>query len=212
MQRNIAEGYFFILIMYNYIIENWIEIAGTTLSIIYLYLSIKQKISLWIFGFLCSALYVIVFWKSKFYADMSLQFYYLLVSIYGWINWKTSAQGDKNVMKIEKTKISNAIVLASVAVILYLIYNFILQNYTDSPLPRADSFTTALSIIATWMLARKLIENWLLWIVIDGLSAGLYFYKELYPTAILFFIYTVMALVGYLQWRKTLLKTTETVC
>jgi nicotinamide mononucleotide transporter len=69
----------------------------------------------------------------------------------------------------------------------------------------ADSFTTALSITATWMLARKLIEHWILWVIVDGLSAGLYFYKELYPTAILFVIYTMMALAGWLQWRKTLL-------
>lgn len=192
--------------MYNYFSEHWVEITGTILSIIYLYLSIKQKIGLWIFGFLCSALYVVVFWQSKFYADMSLQFYYLGVSVYGWINWKTGAHTNNNEIKIEKTKIKTAVLLFITAVIIYFIYFYILKNFTDSPLPKADSFTTALSIVATWMLARKLIENWLLWIIIDGVSAGLYLYKQLYPTAVLFFIYTIMALVGYLQWRKAMTK------
>ncbi len=193
--------------MYNYFLEHWVEITGTILSLIYLYLSIKQEIGLWIFGFLCSALYVVVFWQSKFYADMSLQFYYLGVSVYGWINWKTGAHTNNNEIKIEKTKFKPAVLLFISAVIIYFIYYFVLQNFTDSPLPKADSFTTALSIVATWMLARKLIENWLLWVIIDGVSAGLYLYKQLYPTSILFFIYTVMALVGYLQWRKAMTKT-----
>ncbi|MDD3319919.1 MAG: nicotinamide riboside transporter PnuC [Paludibacter sp.] len=193
--------------LFNYLQTNWIEITGTILSLIYLYLSIKQKISLWIFGFLCSALYVVVFWRSKFYADMSLQFYYLAVSVYGWINWKNGAHTNLNEIKIEKTNLKKAVYLLLTSVLIYFLYYFILKNYTDSPLPKADSFTTALSIVATWMLARKLIENWLLWILIDAVSSGLYFYKQLFPTAILFGIYTIMALVGYLQWRKSISKT-----
>jgi nicotinamide mononucleotide transporter len=189
----------------NYIQINWIELTGTLLSLIYLYLSIKQKISLWIFGFLCSAMYVVVFFQSKFYADMSLQFYYLGVSVYGWFNWRKGAQNvESKVIKIERMDIKTALYLGIASVLLFLIYYLILIKYTDSPLPKADSFTTALSIVATWMLARKLIENWILWIVIDAISAGLYFYKELYPTGILFSIYTVMAVVGYWQWKKSL--------
>lgn len=198
---------FSFLYMYNYFLEHWVEITGTVLSLIYLYLSIKQKIGLWVFGFLSSALYVVVFWQSKFYADMSLQFYYLGVSVYGWINWKTGAHTSKNEIRIEKTKIKTAVLLFITTVIIYFIYFYILKNFTDSPLPKADSFTTALSIVATLMLARKLIENWLLWIIIDGVSGGLYLYKHLYPTAILFIIYAIMALVGYLQWRKAMTKT-----
>jgi len=94
--------------------------------------------------------------------------------------------------------------ISAVAIAMFFLYYFVLANYTDSPLPKADSFTTALSIVATWMLARKMIENWILWVIVDGVSAGLYFYKELYPTAILFVIYTIMAVVGYWQWRKSI--------
>ena len=187
-----------------YLQANWIELAGSVLSIIYLYLSIKQRVSLWIFGFLCSLLYAIVFFQSKFYADMSLQFYYLGVSVFGWISWKAGKPENRKELPVKRTTpLSGAIILV-IALVLYFLYYFILSEYTDSPLPKADAFTTALSIVATWMLARKMIEHWWLWIIVDSVSAGLYFYKALYPTAILFVIYTVMAIIGYRQWKKSL--------
>ena len=189
-----------------YLQANWIELAGSVLSIIYLYLSIKQRVSLWIFGFLCSLLYVVVFFQSKFYADMSLQFYYLGVSVLGWISWKAGKPENRKELPVKRTTpLSGAIILV-IALVLYFLYYFILSEYTDSPLPKADAFTTALSIVATWMLARKMIEHWWLWIIVDSVSAGLYFYKALYPTAILFVIYTIMAIIGYRQWKKSLPK------
>ena len=191
-------------VVFTYLQANWIELLGSALSIIYLYLSIKQKVSLWIFGFLCSLLYVVVFFQSKFYADMSLQFYYLGVSAFGWISWKAGKPENRKELPVKRTTpLSGAIILV-IALVLYFLYYFILSEYTDSPLPKADSFTTALSIVATWMLARKMIEHWWLWIIVDSVSAGLYFYKALYPTAILFVIYTVMAIIGYRQWKKSL--------
>lgn len=196
----------------NYLGTNWIELLGTILSVIYLYLSIKQRIGLWLFGFLCSLLYVIVFFQAKFYADMSLQFYYLAVSIYGWINWRAKSQKYESVLAISKTNLKSGIIFLLITVAIYFLYYYVLSKFTDSPLPRADSFTTALSIIATWMLARKKLEHWLLWIIIDSVSAGLYIYKGLYITSILFGIYTIMAVVGYYQWRRSYLKIVNSNC
>lgn len=193
-------------VVFTYLQANWIELLGSVLSIIYLYLSIKQKASLWIFGFLCSALYVVVFFQSKFYADMSLQFYYLGVSVFGWISWKAGKQENRKELPVKRTTPLSGAIILIIALVLYFLYYFILSEYTDSPLPKADSFTTALSIVATWMLARKMIEHWWLWIIVDSVSAGLYFYRALYPTAILFVIYTIMAIIGYLQWKKSLSK------
>ena len=192
--------------IFEYISLNWVEITGSVLSIIYLYLSVKQKAGLWIFGFLCSALYTVVFFESKFYADMTLQVYYMGVSIFGWISWRAGKTQPEKELPVKRTTFKSALVITAIAFILFFAYRFILLNYTDSPLPNADSLTTALSIVATWMLARKMIEHWLLWIFIDALSAGLYFYKGLYPTAVLFVVYTVMAIVGYYQWKKDLQK------
>jgi len=191
--------------MLEYLKTNWVEITGAILSLIYLWLSIREKAGLWVFGFISSALYVLVFFKTKFYADMSLQFYYLAVSVYGWINWH-SKTADMKTDTIQTTVIPRKQYLSylSAITITYLIYFLILKFGTDSPVPVMDSFVGALSVIATWMLARKKIENWLLWIVADGVAVGLFIYKGLYPTAILFIIYTAMAVVGYFQWKKHL--------
>jgi len=190
--------------IFTYLHTNWIEIAGLILSLIYLYLSIKQKISLWIFGFLSSALYIVVFFQSKFYADMSLQFYYLVISVYGWFNWKNGKPGHGSELPASKTSKRMIIQLTIASIVIYVIYYVILAKFTDSTIPKADSLVGMLSVVGTWMLARKLIENWLVWIVADGIATGLFFYKGLYPTAVLFIIYTVMALIGYLQWKKTI--------
>ena len=192
--------------MTEYLFQNWVEIAGAVLSVIYLYLSIREKSALWIFGFISSLLYIFVFFESKLYADMSLSFYYLGVSIFGWITWQQKTTQLQNT-KLHITRISGKKQLLQYVLgtlIAYLAYYLILQYLTDSTIPAADSVVGALSVIATWMLAKKKIENWLIWIVVDAFAAGLYFYKELYPTAILFVIYTVMAVVGYKQWKKTL--------
>ncbi|MEZ7867184.1 MAG: nicotinamide riboside transporter PnuC [Paludibacteraceae bacterium] len=191
--------------MKDYITENWVEIAGAVLSLLYLYLSIREKSALWIFGFISSVLYIFVFFESKLYADMSLNFYYLGVSIYGWINWHRK-NGQFKDSGLHITRISGKEQILSYlfgTIFVYLAYYLVLEFLTDSTIPVADSVVGALSVIATWMLARKKIENWLVWIVVDAFAAGLYFYKGLYPTTILFIIYTIMAVVGYYQWKKT---------
>jgi len=185
-----------------YFETNWIEIVGALLSLIYLYLSIKQNINLWVFGFFASAFYIVVFFQSKFYADMSLQFYYLGVSVYGWINWKYGTHHSGKELPATKTPKQWILRLGLASGLIYLAYYIILAKFTDSTIPIADSMVGMLSVIGTWMLARKLIENWLVWIIADGLATGLFFYKELYITAILFIIYTTMAAVGYWQWKK----------
>jgi len=186
-----------------YIKTNWIEIVGAILSLIYLYLSIKQKLSLWFFGIISSLFYIVIFFQTKFYADMSLQFYYVVISIYGWINWKHGDDVAGKEMPAAQLTKRLFINLCIATGLIYIIYYFILSKFTDSTIPKADSVVGALSIVGTWMLARKLIENWIVWIVADGLCVGLYFYKGLYPTAILFIIYTLMAAVGYWEWKKS---------
>ena len=173
----------------------------------YIVLSIQQNISLWLIGFLSSVFYMVVFFNSKLYANMSLQFYYLIMSAYGWYMWKK----NRNIIhepekKLHVTRISKILLIRCtfIGIFLLLILFRILDVFTDSPFPGWDSFTTMLSIIATWMLTRKYIDNWLLWIISDAISVGLYFYMKLYPTTILFFVYTIMAVVGFIEWRKTL--------
>ncbi|GET23816.1 nicotinamide riboside transporter PnuC [Prolixibacter sp. NT017] len=186
--------------------EHRVEVSGTISGLAYLYFSIRQSIWTWPLGLLSSALYVYVFFVSKFYADMGLQFYYVIISIYGWYAWlhgngNSNNQGE---LKVSRTSFVLWVKLFIVNLLLYVGIAYILIDFTDSPVPYWDSFTTALSIVATWMLARKKIEHWLLWVVIDAVSLGLYIYKGLYATTVLFFVYTVMAVVGFIEWRKDL--------
>jgi len=186
----------------SYIIDNYVEILGAVFGFVYLYFSIKQKVWLWPVGIITSVFYIYVFFVSKFYADMCLQFYYVAVSIYGWYFWVFGKKKQETELQTTKTDLREIIILTVATIVLFIIISAILYNFTDSPVPIWDGFTTAASIIATWMLAKKKLENWLVWIVVDFLSISLFLYKELYVTSILFVAYTVLAFVGYFKWKK----------
>jgi len=159
---------------------------------------------LWPIGLLSSIFYIVVFLFSKLYAEMGLNVYYVIVSLYGWYHWlfwsrNRSKEDELPILFIQKKQI----VIYTVSFTLsYVILFFILKNYTDSTVPGWDSLATSLSFIATWMLAKKILENWILWIVTDALCIGIYYYKHLHFTVVLFVIYTIMAIVGYLNWKK----------
>lgn len=179
-----------------------VEIVGTISGLLFLYLEIKQNKWLWPVGLLTSAMYIYVFFIAKLYADMSLQFYYLFISIYGWIAWSRGKQADKKELAVSKLTPVLFGKLVLVSGVIYAVIAYVLVNFTDGAIPYWDAFTTALSIVATWMLARKILEQWLFWVVVNSVSFGLYIYKDLKFTAILFFFYTTMAVVGYFQWKK----------
>ncbi len=192
-------------VLYSWIFDNYIEIIAALSGFVYIYFSINEKIWLWPWGIITSSFLAIVFFTSKFYADMGLQVYYVLISIYGWIHWARKGQlfEEKNLPVIRLSLILS-IKLFFISVLIFLFIAFLLIKFTDSPLPWWDSFTTSLSIVATWMLARKYIEQWLIWILVDLVSAGLYFYKALYPTAILMVVYAILAIVGYRVWLQSM--------
>jgi nicotinamide mononucleotide transporter len=211
--------------------NNWIEIFGAITGIIYVFLEIRQNIWLWPVGIVTSAVYIIVFFTSKFYADMSLQGYYLVISFAGWYWWvkggrrqeeeasrlpslervgvgneETKRLRDEGTEKLNVTrlKLKTGLILATVFVLLYFILWFVLSQLTDSPVPEWDSFITSLSIIATWMLARKIYEHWFLWIVVNSASVILFLTRGLYPTIILYIVYLVMSFVGLKEWKRSL--------
>lgn len=189
--------------MIDWIQNHYIEIIGAITGLVFLYLEIKQNIWLWPVGIITSALYIYIFFATKFYADMSLQFYYLAVSVYGWWHWLYGGRGGKSGgLPIVRLKSGLAMVLLAITVAIFVLLVYVLINFTDSPVPYGDAFTTALSITATWMLARKILEMWWLWMLVNAVSLGLYIYKGLYPTSVLFFFYFTMSIVGYLQWKK----------
>ena len=220
-----------------WISNNYIEIFGAVTGIIYVFLEIRQTIWLWPVGILTSAVYIWIFFTSKIYADMSLQCYYLVISILGWYWWTRSAghgargtghkaqgsglraqaeeckaegetgrrgEGEKNDLQVTRLKLKTGVVLAGVFVLLYALMWLVLTRLTDSPVPVRDSFITSLSIIATWMLARKIYEHWYLWIVVNFVSAVLFITRGLYPTVILYVVYGIMSFGGLVEWKKTI--------
>ena len=194
--------------MLHWFSENYIEVLGVVTSLIYLYFSVRQIIWLWPFGILSSALFIWIFFTSKFYADMGLQVYYLGISVYGWLYWihgGNSAAG-KGVLPVTRISRKMTGILFAIGIAIFLGIVVVLKYLTDSDVPWGDGFTTAASIIATWMLARKILEHWIVWILVDAVAAALYFYKGLYPSTVLYIIYSTIAILGYFQWRKLLLK------
>jgi len=185
---------------------NYVEVLGVITSLVYLYFSVRQIIWLWPFGIISSALFILIFFNSKFYADMGLQVYYLGVSIYGWIYWSRGAvdSDEQSTLPVRRIKRQQALVLSVTGILLLLGIAYILKKFTDSDVPWGDGFTTAGSIVATWMLARKILEHWMVWVVVDIVAAGLYFYKGLYPSFLLYLIFTIIAVVGFFQWKRSI--------
>lgn len=196
--------------MISWIGGHYLEILGVVFSLAYLFFSIRQNILLWPTGMISAVLYMVVFFQSKFYADMGLNAYYFVISIYGWILWSgRKAKGNGKILSISRITRRMGVLLFLITLIAFVGIGVILDRYTDSPVPYWDAFTTALSFTATWMLARKIIEHWILWVIVDLVSMALYLYRGLYPTLVLFAIYTLMAIIGYRQWRKSLKNAVE---
>ncbi|MEI6049495.1 MAG: nicotinamide riboside transporter PnuC [Bacteroidota bacterium] len=193
--------------------NNYIEVFGAITGMIYVFLEIRQTIWLWPVGIITSTVYIWVFFTGKLYADMSLQVYYLVISCLGWW-WWTRRMGDleikgrrdeeKKRLFVTRLKLKAGLILSAVFVFLYFVMWLVLSKLTDSPVPEWDSFITSLSIIATWMLARKIYEHWYLWIVVNLTASVLFLTRALYPTVILYIVYGIMSVVGLKEWRKTI--------
>lgn len=185
-----------------------IEIIGAAIGLIYLYLEYKANVWLWPVGIVMSIFYVVIFFHGKFYADAAIYLYYIGANAYGLFLWTRSRK--KPIEEAETTAelaithvpAKRILPLAVATVVLWMILYGILKTVTDSPIPLGDAFTTAVSIVAMWMLAQKYLEQWLLWIVVNIVSTALYFWKGLYPTGVLFIVYVVVAVLGYMKWKK----------
>ncbi|MDE6295957.1 MAG: nicotinamide riboside transporter PnuC [Muribaculaceae bacterium] len=190
---------------------NYIEIIGTLLGLLYLYLEYKVNPWLWIVGIIMPAVYIYVYYQAGLYADLGISVYYIIASVYGVFCWrahrrKTDGIQQSKEAEEEKQHITSIprrmyIPVFVICVALTLLLGFVLERFTDSNVPWADGMTTSLSIVAMWMLARKYVEQWLVWIVADLGCGALYIYKELYFTAGLYILYAVIAVAGYRKWR-----------
>jgi nicotinamide mononucleotide transporter len=178
-----------------------LEVIATLFGIVGVWLTVKQNIWCYPSGIINVALYSILFLRSKLYADASLQIVYVIVLVYGWIQWNKEQQKK---LVTSRTSIQWWMILIAAAAIATVLIGYLFEKYTDASLPFLDSALTVASLIAQWMIAKKKIENWILWIIADVIYVGMYIYKHLYLTSVLYAIFIPLAIVGWRQWKNYL--------
>ncbi|MDR0829095.1 MAG: nicotinamide riboside transporter PnuC [Prevotellaceae bacterium] len=181
---------------------SFLEFAGTILSLFFVYFSVKEKVISWVFGFFSAIFLALLYFQNAIYANSLLQVYYVAMSVYGFWAWLRK-KSDNSTLQISKISTKNLLIsLISSAVCFALLY-FVLDKYTDTKVPFIDAFTTALCIVGTYLLARKVLENWLFFIVADVVMVWLSISQKLYLLAFLYAVYSTMGVFGYFRWKKT---------
>ena len=186
---------------------DWVnlETVAVVLSIAYLVLAMKENSLCWYCAFFSTGIYVVIFGDVSLYMESGLNGYYMAMAIYGWYQWQRGGSGNQGVA-LSVWSARQHLFAIGLIMLATVISGYILTVTTDARLPYIDSFTTWASILTTVMVARKVLENWLYWIVINSVSIFLYLDRELYQTAAMFVLYLVLATIGYFAWRKNYLE------
>ena len=189
--------------MQEFLTAHWLDMLTTILGLAYILLEYRASIWLWLVGFTMQLLGIVLYYQKGLYADCGMEFYYLAMTVYGWWNWrKPSPTLPKGESRIAHFPLRLALCWSIATLIIWAgLYTF-LVTCTDSSVPLADSFTTALSFVGIWALARKYLEQWLIWIVVDVVTCILYFYKDIPFKASLYALYVVIAVMGYYKWKR----------
>tara|TARA_B100001142_G_scaffold90870_1_gene92695 strand:+ start:6578 stop:7171 length:594 start_codon:yes stop_codon:yes gene_type:complete len=187
-----------IILFFNNINFNWsiIETAAVIFSIIYVILIAKENMWCWAAGAISVTLYIYICYNANLLAETGLQIFYLIMVIFGYYNWK---KNDSELIICSWNSYKHIFIII-LGTLLTFLMGYYFTNYTSASIPILDSFTTTFSIIATYMVIKKVLENWIYWIVIDIVSVYIYFSRELHLTSFLFIMYTIIAIIGYFRW------------
>lgn len=180
--------------------QTWPEIIGVITGLLCVYLAAINNIWNWPLAIISVGIYIFIFFHSRLYADMGLQFYFLAMNIYGWYYWSHKPATEKKTPILRITK--KVAILSAIAIIIFTVFLGSVLKYTPASYPYLDSFCTACSLVAQILLARKVLENWLIWVFVDIIYVGVYIFKHLDLTAIMYVIYVGIALLGYIDWKK----------
>jgi len=183
----------------------WWEVLAVVLAVAYLVLAIRQNIWCWAAAAASTLLYLFIMYQARLYMESALQLFYLGMAAYGWQQWRHGGDGGAQ-LEVTTWPGRYHLVAISTVFLLVLISGELLARYSEAALPFLDSFTTWGAVIATFMVTRKILENWIYWFVIDAVSIWLYFSRDLYFTAALFAGYLVMIVIGYRSWRASMLR------
>lgn len=176
------------------------EVAAVGFWVAYLVLAMRQNSLCWYAAFIGTAISIGVFWDVSLLMESALNVYYLLMAVYGWWSWRSGVQAKP--LPIQRWHWQQHGLAIGGVVLLSLVTGYWLENYTQAALPYLDSFTTWGAVVTTWMVARKVLENWLYWLVVDVAAAYMYILKDLYFFAALMLVYLVMVVFGWLNWHK----------
>lgn len=180
-------------------LTSWLEVVSVVCGLAYVLLAARENILCWPAALLGTGTAIFLFWDVALLMESALNVYYLLMAVYGWWFWQQGAkQTTRQIVSWSGQQHLLALVLI---VVLVLLSGFLLSRHTQAALPYVDSFTTWAAVVTTWMVARKVLENWLYWVVIDAVSVWLFIQRELYLYAVLFVLYTIIAVYGYINWR-----------
>jgi nicotinamide mononucleotide transporter len=178
------------------------EILAVVTGIISVYLSTRENIWSWPTALVNVSLYFVVFLEAKLYADMGLQVVYFALSLYGWYEWLYGGE-NRTELHVSRASRSLSVRLALVGLAAAAVLGTVLARFTDAALPYLDSATTSTSLVAQWMMTRKILENWLLWITVDIVYVPMFISQGLYATALLYAAFLVLAVMGFVDWRRS---------
>jgi nicotinamide mononucleotide transporter len=188
---------------------SWIELIAAALAVAYLLLAIGQQLTCWFAAFISSVLYVWVLFTARLYMESVLNAFYAAMAVYGFWQWQHGKGGGA--LAVNRWPFARHALAALGIVALSLVSSFFLYRYTPAALPFPDSMVTWASVFATFLVARKVYENWHWWLLIDSVSVYLYYTRHLYATMLLFGLYLVLIVIGMREWRRSLLLTANAV-
>ncbi len=189
--------------MMEFLVAHWLDIVTTALGLAYILLEYKASVWMWVVGFLMQVLGIVLYYQKGLYADCGMEFYYLAMTVYGYWKWVRKSPNHPT-RELQITRFPRRLVLPWLGVVacVWGVIYWMLVTFTNSNVPLADSFTTALSIVGIWALAHKYLEQWFIWIAVDVVTCALYFYKDIPFKASLYGLYVVIAVMGWLKWRR----------
>lgn len=177
------------------------EILAVVFGISYVLLAAKESLWAWFFGFLSTLIYTLIFWEGALVSSSLLNFYYMGMAVYGFILWRSGGEKGKE-LEITGWSVKKNIVMIIAGLFIAAVLGYVSDTYTDAKFAYLDTFVMVFSVLATWMLANKILENWLYWMVIDSAAIVLYWQSGYLATIVLFALYILLAFYGYSSWRK----------
>ncbi len=192
---------FFDLLYQNLLDTHWLEAIAVVFGIASVWFAKKENILVFPTGIVSVLIYIYICFFAKLYADMGINFVYFVMSVYGWVMWSRK-NDNRPVMPIRWCTRKEHLLSGIMLIAFFGLLSYFLSTYTDSNVPIIDSATTSIFIVGMWLMARKKIENWIYWIIGDVISIPLYFYKDLAFTSIQFMVFLVLAIMGYMEWKK----------